>query len=70
MALRSLNIYVQISFDRTVVRSTSPTPCSSGLKSDFFCSVDKIFLHQPDIDVRILKQCKITDSFNYTNKPL
>ena len=40
----------------TVVRSTSPIPCSSGLKSDFFCSVDKIFLHQPDIDIRILKE--------------
>ncbi len=39
----------------TIVRSTSPTPCSSGLKSDFFCSVDIIFFIQPVIEVRILQ---------------
>ena len=42
----------------TTVRCTSPSSCSSGLKSDFFCSADKMLLHQPAIDVRILNRYK------------
>lgn len=42
----------------TTVRCTSPSSCSSGLKSDFFCSADKMLLHQPAIDVRILSRYK------------
>ena len=42
----------------TTVRSTRPSSCSSGLKSDFFCSADKMLLHQPAIDVRILNRYK------------
>ena len=42
----------------TTVRCTRPSSCSSGLKSDFFCSADKMPLHQPAIDVRILNRYK------------
>ena len=42
----------------TTVLWTSPSSCSSGLKSDFFCSADKMLLHQPAIDVRILNRYK------------